>query len=499
MEPVSDPSQAVPRPAATVVLLRTGPAGPEVLLTTRPKHLRFMGGAAVFPGGGVSAADLDPRWEAVSALTGGEAGAALDLAEPLEALGYMVCALRETFEEVGLLLADGDAGSMTREDADDAATFLAACETRGLRLRTDLLVPAGRWVTPLGAPVRFDTRFFVTEAPPGWEPVPDPSEVDRCWWASPASALTQLAAGELMMAPPTIEMLQRLDGRASVGEIVSSLLDDPVGHRGELISVRLSPLVHVVLAPNPGVMTGPGTNTYIVGAGPTCVIDPAVDDASYLDEIERIADDISFILVTHRHPDHVGGVAGLVQRAGCPVRAYGGDPAGGTGVVPLGDGDRIEVGGVILEALHTPGHARDHLSFYLRDAASLFSGDNILGEGTAVIAPPEGNMQAYLASLERLRRLHIDRIYPGHFRPLDGGASVIEGYLQHRAARRDAVLQALRSGARSPEEIVGVVYADTPEHLHPVAVLQVSSMLDLLHSEGEVIREQHRWLPADVE
>lgn len=494
-----DRPAAEPRLAATLVLLRPARHPPELLLTTRPPHLRFMGGAAVFPGGAVSAADLDPRWERLSARSAEDAARLLDLDDPRLALAYLVAALRETFEEVGLLLAEGKTTALTRDHAEDAAAFLEACEAEDLRLRTDLLLPAGRWVTPLGAPVRFDTRFFVAEAPPGWEPIPDPREVDRCWWTTPARALEALASGELAMAPPTIEMLQRLEGHTSLSDIGESLLADPVGHKGEVISVRVSPLVHLVLAPNPGVMTGPGTNTYIVGAGRTCVIDPAVTDAGYLETVAAAAGEVSEILVTHRHPDHVGGVAALAQRFRCPVRAYGSDPVGETMIEPLSDGELVEFGGGGLEALHTPGHALDHLCFYLRESASLFSGDNILGEGTAVIAPPEGNMRSYLASLERLRELHIDRIYPGHFRPLHGGAAVVDGYLQHRAQRRQAVLDALGAGADSPEQIVETVYTDTPSHLHPIAVLQVASMLELLEEEGRAAFLDERWVIADVE
>lgn len=499
---MSDPSgasEARPRPAATLVLLRPGPRGPEVLLTTRPPHLRFMGGAAVFPGGAVAEADLDPRWENLSALPGAAAAGLLDLDDERRSLAYLVCALRETFEEVGLLLVEGGTATLTRADAEDAATFLARCEALGLRLSTDRIVPAGRWVTPLGAPVRFDTRFFVADSPPGWEPVPDPREVDRCWWTTPATALEELAAGDLMMAPPTIEMLQRLSGHDSLDEIASSLSADPVGSAGDLISVRLSPLVHVVLAPNPGIMTGPGTNTYVVGSGPTCIIDPAVDDEGYLAAVEAAAGEVAAILVTHRHPDHIGGVASLAARLGCPVRAFGRGGIGEVAVDPVSDGDLVEVGGAALEALHTPGHAPDHLALYLRESASLFSGDNILGEGTAVIVPPEGNMRDYLASLERLRELHIDRIYPGHFRPLHGGKAVIDGYLRHRAERRQAVLEALESGAGTPEEIVEQVYADTPVHLHAVAALQVRSMLDLLIDEDLVAQADDRWTTRGVD
>lgn len=487
------PQNVEVRPAATLVILRDSSEGVEVLLTTRPKHLRFMGGAAVFPGGATADSDCDPAWERCSVLSPGEAATALDEPDPPTALGAFVCALRESFEEVGLLLADGNVDGVARSDAEDPARFLATCLSSGLRLRTDLLAPAGRWITPLGAPVRFDARFFLAEAPSGWVPDPDPREVDRCWWTTPAEALAALGAGDLLMAPPTIEMLQRLDGAASVEELRDSLARSPVGTAGHLISVRLSPLVHVVLAPNPGVMTGPGTNTYVVGKGPCCVIDPAVDDAEYLAEVRAVAKEISFLLITHRHPDHIGGAAALASEAGCVVRAFGVEPISGLDVVPVGDGDVLEVGGATLRVLHTPGHAPDHVSVYLEGAASLFAGDNVLGEGTAVIAPPEGNMRDYLRSLQRLRELHIDRIYPGHFKPLDGGRAVIDGYIRHREGRRDAVVAALAKGVSTVDEIVAVVYTDTPAHLHPIAAYQVLSMLQMLQEDGAAADSEGHW------
>jgi glyoxylase-like metal-dependent hydrolase (beta-lactamase superfamily II) len=249
----------------------------------------------------------------------------------------------------------------------------------------------------------------------------------------------------------------------------------------------------MVLAPNPGVMTGPGTNTYVVGTGPTFVIDPAVDDAEYVKEVLRVAGDVDQILITHRHEDHVGGAQALARMTGARVRAFGAERAGEAEVVPLDDGETLRVGGATLTAMHTPGHASDHLSYYFEGAASLFSGDNILGEGTSVIAPPDGNMRNFMASLERVSQLHLDRIFPGHFRPLDGGRQIIDELLAHRRAREAAIVASITTGGLTVEEIVERVYEDTPSHLHPIALFSVLAHLEKLEEEGAARNQNGRW------
>lgn len=395
-----------------------------------------MGGAVVFPGGAVDPTDLDER----------------------------ATALREAAEEVGL----PDIG-------------------------IESLVPAGRWVTPLGAPIRFDTHFFVTESPAGWIPRPDPTEVADCYWSTPAEALTQLAAGSIAMAPPTVEMLQRLDGFDSYADAAQGFSSSEGIGTTRILSMRLSPFVQVVLAPNPGVMTGPGTNTYIFGAGPTYVIDPAVDDGEYLDVVTELAGNVTEILVTHRHPDHVGGAAALSQRTGAQVRAYGRQDAGDASVVPIADGERFGSGAACLVAVHTPGHSSDHVCFFVEGAASLFAGDNVVGEGTAVIAPPDGNMREYMSSLEKMRALEIDRIYPGHFRPLDGGKAVIDRYIAHRLERERKILDSLSEGPLGIDEIVAKAYADTPADLHPVARYSTLAHLEKLQADDQVRSVDDVW------
>ncbi|MBW3594012.1 MAG: MBL fold metallo-hydrolase [Actinobacteria bacterium] len=485
------------RDAATLAILRDGPDGLEILVTVRPRSLRFMGGATVFPGGAVSSSDADDRWERASTLSRSDAAALTN--EPEErALGYFVCALRESFEEVGFIVGAGDL-PLDRREAEHGSDFLDACLERGAVLSLHELVFAGRWVTPQGAPVRFDTRFFCVRAPAGWEPRPDPREVESAGWVTPTAALEDLARGDALMAPPTVEMLQLLAKHDDVQSVLDDIGSEALTGAGNLISVRLSPLVHVVLAPNPGIMTGPGTNTYIVGGGPTVVIDPAVDDGEYVDEVVERAGDVAAILVTHRHSDHVGGAAAISARTGAPVRAFGPDKAGDADVVPVVDGEVVEAGGASLVTLHLPGHAADHVCWWMKGAATLFAGDNVLGEGTAVIAPPDGNMADYLRSLHRLLDLHIDRIYPGHFRWLDGGRQVIQGYIDHRAERERKILGALTARGSTVEDIVSRAYADTPRHLHPIAAYSARAHLEMLQEQGKVQRRKDLWTLSDVQ
>jgi glyoxylase-like metal-dependent hydrolase (beta-lactamase superfamily II) len=366
-------------------------------------------------------------------------------------------------------------------------------------LATDAISPAGRWVTPHGSPVRFDARFFAARVPDGWEPRPDLNEVEDCRWMTAAAALEQLASGQTIMAPPTAAMLKKLTAFDDVESAIAGLSRSGLQSGEEIYGARLSPSVQIVLAPNPGLMTGPGTNTYVVGSPPAIVIDPAVDDSAYIDEIMRAAGSVHVILITHRHSDHVGGVTALAALTGAPVRAFGDEPAGGSEVTPLVDGELIETHDVLLETIYAPGHASDHVCFWLASENSLFAGDNVLGEGTSVIAPPDGDMRAYLDTLRRLVLFEPQRIYPGHFRPLDDGTEVLSGYARHRLERETKIVSALRSGPATLERVVEQAYEDTPVELHPVAQMSALAHLQALEADGRVRQLSQGWELVGVE
>ena len=263
---------------------------------------------------------------------------------------------------------------------------------------------------------------------------------------------------------------------------------DPDAPLPELIpgvARALNPMVRRIVAPNPGMMTGPGTNTYLVGIDEIAVIDPGPDDADHLDTIAGCGGDrIRWILCTHTHSDHSPGAAGLKERTGAEVLAY---DSRDSLVVDreLADGDVVEGTEFRLTALHTPGHASNHLCFQLEQEQVLFSGDHIMEGSTVVIAPPDGDMGAYLDQLERLRSTRIKAIAPGHGQLITDPTAKIDDYLTHRRAREEMVAGALaEAGSASIKELVTTIYTDVPEHLHEMAGYSVWAHLQHLADQG---------------
>jgi len=256
------------------------------------------------------------------------------------------------------------------------------------------------------------------------------------------------------------------------------------------VASALSPLVRRIVCDNPGMMTGPGTNTYLVGVDEIVVVDPGPADPVHLDAIAGCGGDaIRWIVCTHTHPDHSPGAAGLAERTGAEVLAFG--PR--DGLAPdrlLADGDGIEATEFRLAAIHTPGHASNHLCFLLEEERLLFSGDHIMEGSTVVISPPDGDMAAYLAALERLRTLRppLRAIAPGHGHLITDPAAKITEYLDHRLAREAQVLDELRGHGDGADtaSLVAAIYTDVPDFLHPVARFSVWAHLRKLAGEGVV-------------
>jgi glyoxylase-like metal-dependent hydrolase (beta-lactamase superfamily II) len=266
-------------------------------------------------------------------------------------------------------------------------------------------------------------------------------------------------------------------------------VEAPKPHLIPDVPVALSKLVRRVLCGNPGMMTGPGTNTYLVGIDEVAVIDPGPDDAAHLDAVAAAGSGrIRWILCTHTHGDHSPGAAGLKERTGAEVLAF----ADRDGLVcdrHLVDGDTVEGTEFTLRTVHTPGHASNHLCFVLERDRLLFSGDHVMDGSTVVITPTDGDMGAYLTSLERLQawRPALRAIAPAHGHVIDDPAAKLTDYLTHRLDREAQVLVALQGegpAGAGTARLVEVIYTDVPEVLHPVARFSVWAHLRKLAVDG---------------
>jgi glyoxylase-like metal-dependent hydrolase (beta-lactamase superfamily II) len=300
--------------------------------------------------------------------------------------------------------------------------------------------------------------------------------------------------------------MTRREALAALGKFSLSLLGDAQFH-GQTIQAAERPTnmttpAHIgqFTADNPGIMTLQGTNQYVVGKESVVVIDVALSADSNLDGIiEQVeamgAKKIEKILITHIHSDHCAGAVALRKRSGAKLGIHrsrkgylGGED------FQYDDNDRIAFGGGELHVLHTPGHESGHCCFYEGSDKVLFSGDNILGQGTAVIHPPDGNMTDYLASLERLLGFDISLILPGHGPLVGKPEAKIREYIKHRVEREQQVIGALRAGRQTIGDITQLIYADMSAALQRVAEFSVQAHLEKLMREGRVTREGTRYL-----
>ena len=514
---------AVPRPAATVLLLRDSAddSGVEVLMTRRSATASFAPGAYVFPGGGIDAADSAAH--RIAARRPGQGDLHLTQA---------IAAIRESFEELGVLLArhaDGrpaDAADIAAIQRD--APFAVQCEARGLTLAADQVFVLAHWITDRDLPRRVAVPVRVTRMPPAQAPVADESEQFEPVWVRPADALARHQAGNFFMIFPTIRTLERLEKFVSVEAVLQACAGEIplwtscpragllrgaearfmehesaygelelVSPDGQMVHhldwrtdepVRLLKSVTRLTAPNPGVMTGPGTNSYLVGDPDTgyIAIDPGPNEPAHLQRLWHAAGgDIRMIVCTHSHADHSPGARPL--QALCKSRP----PILGLSSAPtarpasefqpdqeLTNGEHLSVtgGGTqhTLEVILTPGHAANHLCLALLEDGLLFSGDHILNGSTTIVDPPDGNMTDYLDSLDALSaacdRHGMTFILPAHGYVLACAKAAIAKLKAHRLQREAKVMAAMR---RLPggtlEQWVELAYDDVPSRMWPVA------------------------------
>ena len=265
--------------------------------------------------------------------------------------------------------------------------------------------------------------------------------------------------------------------------------------------VRLNEWVRRVTAPNPGVMTGPGTNAYIIGMDALALIDPGPESAPHLAAmLEAVGNRLKWILCTHTHLDHSPGARALKAATGAQVLGFGAVPDDGrqdTAFAPdraLRDGDVLDCGAFSLRAVHTPGHASNHLCYLLERRKLLFTGDHIMQGSTVVISPPDGDMTAYLRSLEGLLSVDLAAIAPGHGHVIDKPHDEVRRLIAHRGKRERKVLDALgRKNPATLDDLLPLVYDDVSPRIHPVARRSLHAHVLKLKQDGRVAAEGDSW------
>jgi len=498
--PVSN--SPVPKDAAAVILLRpnTDPNNPEVYLVKRSTKLAFLGGFYAFPGGQREASDADVP---------------VNNCDDAERAAMISCAAREIFEEVGVLLARG-AETLT---VGQRASLLDDLESKrmswpellqhyGLQLDASDFTFVGRWVTPPFAPRRFDTWFFLVNCPPKQEPrVTEDSELESGEWIAAGEAHSKWGRSQVIVVPPVLHALKTLAGGLT-NDLVERFLSIPQARREPTRGIEFLPNYLCFPVRTPTKPPATHTNCYLIfSSSEILVIDPG---SPYEDEQQALAkcmDDLIVegrmvreIILTHAHPDHVAGVDALndhlakAKGARVPVAAHRltADSPGNQLSVDryIEDDEVLELKGepeIKLRAMFTPGHARGHLCFYDKRTGALISGDNIVGFGSVLIDPADGNMRDYLDSLERMRALpNLSVLFGGHGPAVANPYEKIDEYISHRRQREELILAAVRDGASSPKEIVARAYLDVSPKAHAMAERAVLAHLEKLEADGLV-------------
>jgi len=487
------------RRATAVIMTRGGESDPQVFLAQRAPTMRFMGGYWAFPGGNLSEHD------------------ALD-EQDSESLVLARCAAREVFEETGVLasmlgeaaLAQGrPARGVAREAPASWRALLAAARPWRQWFR-----PVCRITTPEFFPVRFETDFLHLPLRDDEAPQVDGSELVDGRLYRPAAAIEAWERGEMLIAPPVLLLLRLLAAHGLHDFYAAAEAEARALAAGKLHPVTFTPGCLVAPLRTPTLPPATTTNTLVAGSERLYVVDPGSGDAQELQRLFAALEErraagarLEAILMTHHHADHVGGVEALSQRFALPVRAHpafyervAGDYRRGE---PLGDGDRIPLGrapdgseGWHLEVLHTPGHAVDHLSFIDSRYGAAIVGDLCSTVSTIIIDPPEGHLRTYLESLERLLETAMTTLYPAHGVPDREGKALVRRYLAHRAEREAALLAALDTEPRTPEQLVPAVYTDVPEQVYPLAARSLLAGLIKLEEDGKAAASGAGWIRA---
>ena len=486
------------RDSAVIVLIRGSGRDLETYWVRRSDAVPVQPGFYAFVGGKVDAQDAELPLEGM---------AADDIERAARA-----CAIREALEETGVLVA--------AKDNVDAATLAAArgqllagearfpdlVAKHGWQLDPSALVFAGRWQTPPFAPARFDTLYFLARVPAGQEPTIVPGELAHGEWIKPMEAIECYRRGEVTFVAPILWTLMALAGGEE--RLAQRLVHGPerAGRPVRRIEMQWGVVLHPMRTkPLPPAQH---TNAYFIGEREMALVDPGSGDSDDLRELFTLAEEltkegrrVTMIVVTHHHPDHVGGVEACRAYFGAKVVGHGKLVEHMRIDVAVKDGDWLPLTPGIndwtTQVLATPGHTRDSISLWLPKRRALFCGDLMQGgPGTVVIDPPDGDMGAYLQSLERCAALEPVTMFPAHGSPSGAAAHKLRALIAHRRERERKVLAALDATPRALADLVPMVYADTPRELWPLAERSLLAHLLDLQRTGRASREGDRWRVA---
>ena len=451
-EGIAPAEPPVPRDSALGVVVRRTPAGLEVLLGRRARGTRFMPGNLVFPGGVLERGDGqgEERWRR---------GASRELAE-----------------EAGLLVSP--------EDWHDL----------------------GERITPPLFPVRFRTRFFLAELPAESEapPPPSPDEIEVLAFHAPRQVLEDWRGGRALVPPPVLPLLRALaEAPADAARLAERLREVNAGE-GRTPRIEFLPDVWMLPLRTRTLPPATHTNAWMPGGTRFVVLDPGTPEPEELAALARAVarrrgegSVLEAILLTHAHPDHASGAGHAADVLGVPVRGHAAVLAALSGALgsragePLADGEVLDLGGLRLVVLETPGHAPGHLAFHLPERQAAIVGDLLSSLSTILVDPEEGDMDAFLASLSRVQALGCRTLLPAHGAPLP--ARALEDALQHRRARAQRIVEALDGGATSLRAIAAVAYADTPAAPPPLRERQTLAHLRALERAGAVSCSGDHW------
>ena len=504
------PTSAIPKDAAAVILLRhnTDPESPEVFLVKRSEKLAFLGGYHAFPGGQFDATDVE---------------APVKNCPDTETRAAISCAARELFEETRVLVARGGEAltkgqreSLFDDFQSGRMTWPALLNHYALHLDEEDFTFAGRWVTPPFAARRFDTLFFLVKCPPKQNPqIGEDAELESGQWIAAGEAVGRWQRSEILAVPPVLHALKTLAGGVTE-DLVQRFLAAPNANGEPTRRIEFRPNYICFPVRTPTKPPATHTDCYLIYTSQELlIIDPG---SPYEDEQEALAqtvDDliaegrtVREIVLTHMHPDHVGGVNALKKHLGEETKVAAhkltAEPLKENVRIDrlIEDKDLISLNGtpeIVLRAMHTPGHARGHLCFYEARTGTLISGDNIVGLGSVLIEPIEGNMRDYLDSLRRMRALpNLSVIFGGHGPAIANPYTKLDQYISHRLEREQNILQAVGEGATTPSEIVARVYTDVSPKAHAMAEQAVLAHLEKLIDEGLVQKSSDgQFLPSN--